>query len=262
MTDSTYDPFPAAAILAEATRSGARLAALPADCRPQTLDQGYDLQDAVMRHSRERGGWKLGVGSPAQLRAAGLRRPLIGQLEAARCHADGAALRLPPDGSVTVECEIAFVLDRDIPPARERVPAPADIRHASVTLELVRSRFVDRRAVGWPSFVGDNVGFEALVVSQPFCLGLDADALKRVNDSAIVTLDGEIQASALSGEAATDPIRSLTALFAHAAERGLTLKAGEIVTTGAMCQPFDVPAAAGHTISVSYAGGALTTTLI
>ncbi|WP_244658226.1 hypothetical protein [Pseudomonas syringae] len=54
-------------------------------------------------------------------------------------------------------------------------------------------------------------------------------------------------------DTATDPLNSLTALYHHAAEQGETLGAGEIISTGAMCQPFDIVGAV-HEISVSYYG--------
>jgi len=257
MNVTVFSPQGAAHVLLQAERSGALLAALPDTARPADLLQGYDIQDAVIAaRGTPRAGWKLGVGSPAQLKANDLHRPLIGQLAAERCHADGAQLRMPSADAVTIECEIAFVLARDIPPEPGRAPSAADVKHACVTLEVVRSRFIDRRAVGWPSFVADSVGFEALVISTPICTGLNVDVLRQVNDSVSVALDGTPRASALFGDAATDPVQSLAALFDHAAERGITLKAGEIVTTGAMCQPFNI-SGQGHVIHVTYAGGEL-----
>lgn len=35
-----------------------------------------------------------------------------------------------------------------------------------LVFEELLSRFADRRAVGWPSFVGDSVGFEALIIGN------------------------------------------------------------------------------------------------
>lgn len=252
MPTSTFNPAATAELLLDQWRRETQLEALPVALRPQTLAEGYAAQDALFRAAGGvRGGWKLGVGSPAQLRAGNLSRPLIGQLEAQRLHRSGAQVRLPLNAPVTVECEIAFVLARDLPPLAGREVDPADIRHACVTFELVRSRFVDRRAVGWPSFVADNVGFEALVVSAPFSDGLDADLLRQVDASATVSLDGQVKARAQSGDDVTDPLRSLAALYAHAADRNVTLRAGEIVSTGAMCKPFDI-VGAGHVLRATY----------
>lgn len=250
-----------AALLLRHWHSGDLLTELPASLKPETLTQGYDSQDQLFAAAAgPRAGWKLGVGSPAGMRAANLSRPLIGQLEAKRCHASGVHIELPAVTPVTVECEVAFVLDRDIPPQAGRVPVSEDIRATCVTFEVVRSRFVDRKAVGWPSFVADNVGFEALVVSDSLGAGIDIPLLADLAETTEVYVDGECRARGLSGDAATDPLVSLAHLYAHAAERGQTLKAGDVVTTGAMCQPFDLNGT-GHQVSARFFGQTLSFTL-
>ena len=232
-----FDPKLCAETLANAWRSGSQLSALPPDMRPQTLADGYDAQDCLMaRIGDKRAGWKLGVGSPAQLLACGLKRPLIGQVTQSRCHPDGGVIHLPSNEPVTVECEIAFVLARDITPEAPRCVLPGGIASACVTFEIVHSRFVSRRSVGWPSFVADNVGFEALVIGKP----LHTDLIHEINKTVEVQLDGVSVARALAGDDATDPMISLQALIDHAGERQITLREGDIITTGAMCKPFDI----------------------
>lgn len=249
MHPSPFDPVASAALLWQTWRDGRLLDSLPAELRPQTLQQGYDAQDCLFKAAGGiRVGWKLGVGSPAALRAAQLSRPLIGQLDTARCHANGAQLQLPAATPLTIECEIAFVLARDIEPRLNRRVQPDDIRHTCLTFEVVRSRFVDRKRVGWPSFTADNVGFEALIIGAPACDGLDLQVLRNLAETTVVHLDGEPKAGTLSGDAATDPLSSLVALYAHAAERGETLRAGDIVSSGALCEPFDITGS-GHRLS-------------
>jgi 2-keto-4-pentenoate hydratase len=247
----------AASKLLDAWRSGELLDALPAANRPETIAQGYDAQDAFFKAAGGvRAGWKLGVGSPAGMRAANLSRALVGQLDSRRCHETGVALKLPAPTAVTIECEIAFVLNRDLPPLQGRRVEPEDIRVTCITLEVVRSRFIDRKRVGWPSFTADNVGFEALIISEPVCTGLNEPLLHELANTTVVHLNGHPKATGLSGELATNPMSSLAALYAHAAERGETLKAGEIITTGAMCEPFDITGV-GHLLSASYLGKTL-----
>ena len=57
MTDVTFDPAPAASILADAWRSGEQLTELPAEIRPQTLAQGYDIQDRLIGAPGPAGRW-------------------------------------------------------------------------------------------------------------------------------------------------------------------------------------------------------------
>jgi 2-keto-4-pentenoate hydratase len=261
MQTNLFDPMATALVLMEAWRSGELLHLLPAGIKPETLDQGYDAQDELLKvSSSARAGWKLGVGSPSAMRTANLSRPLVGQLERARLHESGVHLQLPAATPVTVECEIAFVLDRDLPPMIGRAVDPEDIRSTCVTFEIVRSRFTNRKTVGWPSFAADNVGFEALVVGKSICEGIDLKVMRELAETAVVKLDGVPKAKGLSGDSATDPLGSLAALYQHAAERGVTLRAGDLVTTGAMCEPFDIEGA-GHVLSVGYFANELTFSL-
>lgn len=243
-----------ASALLGAWRSGDLLIALPDVLKPQSLEEGYDAQSEFFKASGgKRAGWKLGVGSPAAMRAAQLHRPLVGQLEQARCHRSGVHLKMPAPTPVTIECEIAFVLSRDLPPVAGRQIDALDIHSTCVTFEVVRSRFTDRKTVGWPSFAADNVGFEALVVGESACVGLDENVLRELAETVVVYLNGEPRAKGLFDDTATNPMHSLLALYEHAAERGETLRAGEIISTGAICQPFDV-VGTGHELSVRYFG--------
>lgn len=254
MNASAYDPAPAARLLAAAWRGAAQLKELPTGQRPADLDQGYQLQDRfIAALDTPTAGWKLGMGSPASLRAAQLKRPLIGRLLKARVHAAGAAVRLTrPDTAFTVEFEIAFVLARDIAPG----DAPANVLDAVASthpaFELVQSRFLDRRAVGLPSFIGDGVGFDAFVLGAEIAAA-DIDG---VIGSARVEVDGVPRAHGLSGDDLPHPLDSLRYLYDHARERGITLRQGEIVTAGAIAQPFDLTRA-GAAIAGVYAGGEL-----
>jgi 2-keto-4-pentenoate hydratase len=191
-------------------------------------------------------GWKLGVGSRAALRATGHQRPLVGRLLTSHVHETGSVVRLPNASPILVEFEIAFVLGRDVSPT-DSLADPLDaVSAVHVTFELVLSRFADRRSVGWPSFVGDSVGFEALVVGGAVARG-DMEAVAR---SVVIEVDGKEVARALSGDDITEPITSFTYLMEHARERGVTLKRGEIATLGAIGKPFDLQQ--GGTIVARY----------
>lgn len=258
MTSRSFDPSAPARLILDAWRDGQYMASLPPDLKPVSLDEGYQAQDKLFDFSGGiRAGWKLGVGSPAAMRAAGLERPLVGQLELARLHPSGVQLQVPLGVSVTIECEVAFIMGRDVSPQPGQVPDAADIRATAITFEVVRSRFVDRKAVGWPTFTADNVGFEALVVGEAICDGMDESLIRALPKSVVVHLDGAPKAEGLFGDPATDPFNSLTALYQHAAERGYTLKEGEIISTGAMCEPFDILASGSHKVSVTYLGKSL-----
>jgi 2-keto-4-pentenoate hydratase len=234
-----FDPAPAAELLAAAWRNGERIVELPREVRPGTLGEGYDVQDRLLHEMKlQPSGWKLGVASRSALRQAGLPYPIAGRVLSPYCLESGQTVALTSSAPVLVELEIAFVLSDDVEPGR--APArPADVvEEARVTIELLQSRFVDFRAAGLPSFAADNAGFRALVVGEAAPL----EALGEVVGSAAVLADGEERARARSGDELIDGLESLAGLFAHARERGVTLRRGEIVSTGSFTAPFAISA--------------------
>ena len=232
-----YDPAPAARLLAAAWQSGVQMAELPAGIRPRSMHEGYDVQDAFVGMLGDSvAGWKLGVGSPSAMRKAGNDRPLIGRVLRSQCYRSGDTVKLHAGSTAVIEFEIAFILANDIPPgAAPRSPMQA-VRAVHVTFEVVQSRFVDRRAVGWPSFVADNSAFRALVVGS----AIDPTSMGVLADDALVRVDGSELARGLAGDEITDPIASLQALFLHAEERRITLQRDAIVSTGSVSTPFNV----------------------
>ncbi len=230
----------AAAWLADLWHSGRQATALPPELRPGTIDEGYDIQDRLVALLGDRvAGWKLGVGSPKQRAETGAGASIAGRVLASRCHKPGETVLLPDQAPVTVEFEIAYVLGRRICPDDEPTEAMSAIVETRVTFELVRSRFTDRRAVGWPSFAADDAAFLALVIGE----AVDGADLAGLTQSAIVRLDGVEQARCLTGEDATDPLQAYVDFVALARRRGMILPEGAIISTGTVTRPFNVTGA-------------------
>jgi len=238
-----FDPAPGAATLAAAHRSGALLRALPVEQRPATLSDALDIQDAVFARLGEASiGWKMALGSFAQKRGLGFGLALPGRILASRVFEDAATIAMPNPAPVTIEFEIAYVLGRDIRPDEPEFSARDAIAETRVTFELVRSRFVDRRAVGWLSFAADNCAYDSLVLGPVIA----SDSEAALAESLVVMADGVEASHALIGDDVTDPMASLGDLIATARVRGVTLPKGSVVSTGTLCKPFDVtPTGAG-----------------
>jgi 2-keto-4-pentenoate hydratase len=233
-----FDPMPAASMLAETWKSGTLLTELPSAIRPQTLDQAYDVQDKLMAVLGEKPlGWKIAMGSANVMRKMGIKRPVMGRVLASRCYRSGDIVPLPRSSAAVLEFEAAFIFARDVDPAAAPVSPLEVVSATCVTYELVGSRFVDRRACGIPSFVADNSAFHALVVGGNFNLA----QLKALLESVSVSVDGKERARAVSGDDLIDPVQSLGHLLAHARDRKITLKKGDIVSAGTLTQPFELP---------------------
>ncbi|MGY4238326.1 2-keto-4-pentenoate hydratase [Bradyrhizobium sp. USDA 4449] len=246
---TSFDPNPAARLLAQVWHGSQQIAELPADIRPANIDQGYDVQDRLIELlGVPVVGWKLGVGSAKLKQQSGVGRSIAGRVLETRRHEPGAAIRLSFAAPVTIEFEIAFVLGRDIDSSFIGDPKSA-ISETRVTFELVMARFVDRRSVGWPSFAADDSGFEALIVGE----SLDERQIPELLSSLVVSVDGQEKARAATGDDVTDPYAAFSDLVAIARERKMILPKGSIISTGSASTPFAV-SAPKREVSASYLG--------
>ena len=240
MTEA-FDPMPAAALLAETWRSGELLQALPEAIRPRTLNEGYDVQDRLVAMLGEPVvGFKLGVGSRKARRDSGVGASIAGRVLANRLYAPGDRVPLSNDAPVTVEFEIAYVLARDVAPDDDVSDPLSVVGEARAAFELVLSRFVDRRAVGWPSFAADDGAFAALILGEVIA----SDEVAEATSSLVVKVDGVDRARAATGDDETVPGEALADLLALARDRGMTLPRGTIVSTGTLSAPFNLSGAA------------------
>lgn len=236
MTEA-FDSKPAAFILAEAWRSGSLLNELPEAVRPQTMAQGYDIQDRLMAQmGLSSVGWKLGIGSHAQKRDFGVGRSVAGRIPANALYHDGDTVDLPNTAPVTVEFELAYILGRNILPNEPAFPVLDAVSETRVSFELVLSRFIDRRAVGWPSFAADNGACQAVVLGDTIA----PSEIPVLMESLIVRVDGEEKARAVAGDDVTDPVGALNDLVAVARERGMVLPKDSIISTGTVSRPFNI----------------------
>lgn len=231
MTALPFDPAPGARRLARAWQDGGQIASLPQAERPDGLPEAYRMQ---RRLGSELGepvrGYKLGMSSPAAMERSGLGQPLIGFMPTSRLLGSGATLRVPGTAPLLIEVEVALVLDAGTAP---EAPVPGA---ACLAIEVVRSRFADRGAVGMPSFVADAAGFHAAVLGDPIPIDAVA-ALLRAGGSLVH--DGRTVASATTGRDCPDPFAALRRLAALAPVYGLALAPGMVVATGNIVTTFE-----------------------
>lgn len=212
--------------LVRARRSGQRIRALPADLAPATAEEAYAVQEAVIRRLGVAvAGWKVGAPDPTGTPSAA---PLFADLVAP------SPARFPagPDSLRGVEAEIALRLGRDLPARaapydEDEAWAAVDTLH--VAIELLDSRYVDRKAAGEFAALADNL------TNGGFCYALavrDWRGVDFLRQPAELVVDGETAARAVGGNPAGHPRRLLAWLANHCAVRGRPLARGQIVTTG------------------------------
>jgi 2-keto-4-pentenoate hydratase len=149
----------AARLLADAWRTGTRLAGLSEACRPRSAADGYRIQDLVADRLGEAvGGWKIGCTSAVARRILKSRGPFAGRVFTSRIFDSGAVIPGAAYPMRGLEGEFAFRLRKALPP-RKRVYTRAEVADAVGSLhpaiEIVESRYADWMTVGVPSLIAD-----------------------------------------------------------------------------------------------------------
>jgi 2-keto-4-pentenoate hydratase len=173
--------------------------------------------------------------------------PITGRLFAPRQHTSPAQLQAAMFEGYKIECEFAFRFKRSVP-ARERPYTRAELEADLVLhpgLEVAGHRYAaaprDRKATTH-DLIADNGACGAYV---------EGDGIEdwRQLDFAAVPIDARIDGGepieTFSGEYFRDPVDILVETVNGLSQRGLTVNAGDLLTTGSLTLP--TPMRAGQT---------------
>jgi 2-keto-4-pentenoate hydratase len=229
-------------------RDGTRLEELPEDLRPSDRAEAYAVQGCIEAYtSLPLYGWKIAATSTAGQTHIGVDGPLAGRLLAERVIADGGDCVLGNNLMKVAELEFAFRMGRDLAPRPEPY-AQEEVLEAVATLhpaiEIPDSRYEHFETVGLAQLVADNA------CAHRFILGPAAPADWRKLDLAAhrgrARRNGVPAGEGIGSNVLGGPVIALTWLVHELSRHGLTLRAGQVVTTGTCLVP--LPIAAGEHI--------------
>ena len=248
----------AAALLLAARRERSPIPALPEDCRPATVAEGYAIQAAVRDlRGGELAGFKIGATSQAARTLLATEEPFHGCLFADGIHDSPATLTAGDTNFRLIEPEFAFRLGADLP-AREAPYGRVELVRAIASLhpafEVVTSAYGEAwTGAGLPQLIADN-GVHACLVLGPAMADwgtLDLAAREVVFEKGGTEIGRGQGANALG-----HPLHALAWL----ADRGVLadpstrtsrgLKTGDLITTG-LVTPFAY-AEAGTVLRADY----------
>lgn len=229
-------------------RDGTRLESLPEDLRPETRAEAYDVQRCIEAYTEQPlYGWKIAATSLAGQKHIGVDGPLAGRILAERVIEDGRACMLGNNLMKVAELEFAFRMGRDLPPRAipytegEVMDAVASLHPA---IEIPDSRFEHFETVGLAQLVADNA------CAHRFLLGPAAPDNWRSLDLAAhpgqAFKNGAPAGEGIGSNVLGGPVTALTWLANELSRHGMTLEAGQVVTTGTCLKP--IPIAAGDHI--------------
>lgn len=222
----------AASFLVDARRTGSLVDLLPQDCRPRSLADAYEIQDAFARRWGETVGFKIGCASKQSQALVGASGPFAGRIFAAGCWTSPASICARDFQMVGVEAEFAFRIERDLPP-RPRSYTRDEIVRAIAgvqpVIEICDTRLADWKAAGVDHIVADNAFHGGLVLGT---MAGDWRGLDLADHEVALSIDGVVRGRGTGKLVLGHPIDALRWLANDLARRGTGLRAGHIVAAG------------------------------
>lgn len=217
------DKQQAATLLVQARRSMQPIAGLPEPCRPTSVADAHEIQDATTAAlGRPVGAYK------AMAPANG--EPNRGVIYDGTIHPTPARMPAAEVPACGVEGEVAFIFRRDLPPrsqpyTRDEVSAAVD---ALAAIEVIHSRFADRNAVSNLDNLADSISNGGFVHAAPLA-GWRALDLGKLHVR--LTVNGETVIDKEGGHPTGDPLGVAVVLVNMMRDQN-GISAGQFVTCG------------------------------
>lgn len=237
-------------------QNNTRLDALPSALRPTTRQEGYAVQAMLPTvASRTVLGWKIAATSAVGQAHINVTGPMAGRILSGQVHQDGEEVPSIGNWMRVAEPEIAFVMQSDLTSradiyTQEEVMLAVDALHPS--LEIPNSRYTVFTAVGEAQLAADNA------CAHQFILGpkapeswRDIDLSKHTVHAQVTASNGAVWKREGTGAAVLgDPRIALTWLVNELTSQGISLQAGQFVTTGTCMTPLELNS--GDTVDADF----------
>ncbi len=233
----------AAKTLNDHWRAGTKLESLDASIRPKDRTEGYAIQAALAGHSTGKlFGWKIAATSEAGQKHINVSGPLAGRILAETVIASGGTASMKGNEMRVGEAEFAFRFARDLSP-RATPYSLQEVLDAVGTLhpaiEIPDSRFSNFARAGEAQLIADNACAHLFVLGE--ATSADWRACDLIEERPVVTLRDEKHIGH-GKNVLGDPRVALAWCANELRALGITLLAGEVVTTGTCCTPLPIQA--------------------
>jgi 2-keto-4-pentenoate hydratase len=233
----------AAKTISDHWRTGTKFECLDASIRPRDRAEGYAIQAALAGLSAGKlFGWKIAATSEAGQKHINVSGPLAGRILGETVIADGGTASMKGNEMRVGEAEFACRFARDLPPranpysVEEVLDAVGSLHPA---IEIPDSRFADFVSAGEAQLIADNACAHLFVLGEP--TAADWRARDLVEERPVITLRGN-QYTGHGKNVLGDPRLALAWCANELRALGITLRTGEVVTTGTCCTPLPIQA--------------------
>ena len=224
-------------------RAGTKFGGLDASERPRDRAEGYAIQAAIEQTStKPLFGWKIAATSEAGQKHINVEGPMAGRILAETVIPDGGTASMAGNEMRVGEPDFCFRMAKDLPPrvkpysVQEALDAVGTLHPA---IEIPDSRFADFVGAGAPQIIADNACAHLFVLGPPTIANWRA--LDLVEEKPVITLRGQ-RYIGHGKNVLGDPRVALAWLANELSGLGITLKAGQIVTTGTCHPPLPIQA--------------------
>lgn len=241
----------ASRILYDNWRAGTKIESLDDAARPRDRAEGYAIQAALATCSAAPlFGWKIAATSEAGQKHINVTGPLAGRILTETVIPDGGIAAMAGNAMRVAEPEFAFRMGRDLIPrptafSVAEVLAAVDTLHPAI--EIPDSRFADFVTAGEAQLIADNACAHLFVLGAS--TNTDWRALDLIAERPVITLRGR-QYIGHGQNVLGDPRVALSWLANELRSLGITLRAGEVVTTGT-CHP-PLPIESGDRVEADF----------
>jgi 2-keto-4-pentenoate hydratase len=241
----------ASKVLHDHWRTGTKLEGLDGSMQPRDRAEGYAIQAAIEQYSSDGlFGWKIAATSEAGQKHINVPGPMAGRILAETVIPDGGTASMAGNDMRVAEPEFAFRMRTDLPPrvapyTVHEVLDAVDTLHPAI--EIPDSRFGDFVRAGEAQLIADNACAHLFVLGP--ATTADWRAMDLVEERPVTTMRGQ-RFVGHGKNVLGDPRVALTWLANELRQLGVTLKAGQIVTTGT-CHP-PLPIQSGDVCAVDF----------
>ncbi len=210
-----------------------RLSSMPDGQQPQSIADGFAIQQAIIEFSGERiAGWKIACTAKPVQELFGVDEPFFGAVLESVLFDSPAQIEAARFPIGCVESEVAFRIGKDLPP-RATDYSTKDVRSAVDAIlpafELIEPRFDSLLTDAAPLAFADCALNGGLVIGEPLA---DWDDIDLAALPIELSIDGATVAEGQGANALGHPLKALQWLANAMSARGLTLEAGQVVASG------------------------------
>ena len=231
----------AAKRLLEAEKTKQAIEPLTEDYSGITVDEAYHTQLELIGHKVDAGaiivGKKIGATSKAIQNMFGVNQPDYGHLLDDMLFVDGETISLESYIQPKVEFEIAFSLKKDLKGPNVTIMDVVEATdYIAPAIEIIDSRIADWK-IKFEDTVADNGSSAgAIIGGKPTKL----DGIDLTHIGMVAYKNGEMIDSAAGAEVLGNPLHSVAWLANSLGRYDVSLKAGEIVLSGALTSAIEI----------------------